>query len=112
MFAGQLDKRLTWQRATQSKDAKGGVVETWSTLFETWCCRLEDRGRESVVSAETQDTQRVTLQLRWRPDFELKTTDRFQHAGRTWRIVSLAELGRQVGHQVSGLARTDTDQVA
>jgi SPP1 family predicted phage head-tail adaptor len=110
MIAGPLDRRVTWQRATSTKDGLGADVPTWATVFETWCAKVATRGLEQVASADTIEEQTATLQLRWRPG--LLPTDRVVFEGRNWRIQSLAELGRREGVEIIIRTRVDTLQVS
>lgn len=110
MFAGPLDRRLTWQRASISGvDGVGGDVAIWETVFETWCAKVQARGLENVQAAETVDEDVTVLQLRWRPD--LKTTDRVVFEDRNWRIQGLTEIGRRDGYEVTLRTRKDDGQV-
>lgn len=110
MLAGPLDRRLTWQRATYSADDLGQDIPSWSTVFESWCAKVQTRGVEAIAAAETVDEQVATLQLRYRPG--CLPTDRIVFEGRVWRIQSLGELGRKDGLEVVIRTRADTLQVS
>lgn len=109
MLAGTLDRRFTWQRASKTTDDFGGEIETWATLFETWCAKVALTGAEAVVAAEVVDEETVKLQFRWRDD--VQTTDRFIFEGRVHRVTSLVELGRRDGLEVIGRTRTDAPRM-
>lgn len=110
MFAGSLDRRLEWQRATGvTVDGTGGEAKTWTRLFETWCCKAAARGLELVQSMESTEEEVTVLQFRWRPD--LQVTDRVVFEGRTWNIQGLTEIGRRDGYEVTLKTRKDAGQV-
>lgn len=108
MLAGKLDRRVTFQRATNTRNDFGENVEAWADLFTTWCRKEPIRGAESVIAAETVDRAFVKITIRYRA--ELMTTDRFVFEGRPWRIQSMGEVGRQDGLELMGESRTDMVQ--
>lgn len=75
MQAGKLDKRVTFQRATQAVDEVGQSRDTWADLFTTWCELLPPMGGfEAVQAGETTAQQSVRLRIRKRTG--LRPTDR------------------------------------
>lgn len=109
MFAGSLDRRVTWQTYTATKDGAGQDVKTWSTAFDTWACKANLTGAEFIQAGENVDEQTIKIQLRYR--VSVSTIDRFLYEGRTYRIHSIVELGRREGLEVVGRTRADGVQV-
>lgn len=105
MQAGDLDRRLDWQRAAKTTDDFGNVTETWSTLFSAWCRKIPIRGQEAIMASEIVDSETVKVQIRWRSD--VMTVDQFVFEGKTYRVQSMTEIGRRDGIEVLGAARTD-----
>jgi len=105
MFAGTLDRRITWQTAVITRAAEGNEIKTWSTSFETWACRADLRGAEMIQAGESVDERTVKLQLYYRAG--LVPTDRFIFEGLTYRIHSINEIGRREGLEVIGRTRAD-----
>jgi len=89
MVAGSLDRRVTWQTATVTKDGTGNDVKTWATSFETWCGKLNLSGAEFIQAGENVDEQTVKIELRDRAG--LSPVDRFIFEGKTWRIHAITE---------------------
>lgn len=108
MKAGELDRRLTWQRATSTTDNFGGRVVVWEDLFETWCKKDDAAGRRLVQALETTDEQAVVLVMRWRPG--LHEIDRVLFEGKAWVITGLTEQGRRDGLEVKLTTRMDTPE--
>jgi len=106
MYAGPLDRRVQWQRATKTTNDFGEVEETWSTLATLWAAKMPHKAKEEIVAAEVVDKETIRIQIRFRAD--LSTTDQFILDGRTYRVQSLQEMGRRDGWDVIGAARTDT----
>lgn len=108
MFAGTLDRRITWQIPYRATNALGNADTVWRRSFDTWACEARTAGAYLIQTGEDTKEQTITLQVRYRPG--LKTTDRVLYAGRYWRIHALTEIGRRVGLEVVLRTRTDVNQ--
>ena len=64
--AGQLDKRVKIQQATEARDAHGQPIETWSDLASVWASIEPLRGREFFAARQFQaeTTHKVTIRHR------------------------------------------------
>jgi SPP1 family predicted phage head-tail adaptor len=62
MTPGKLNRRLTIERRTVSKDAVGGKVDTWATFRLVWAELVIQRGGTSIVTS----ADRVTHNTQWR----------------------------------------------
>jgi len=61
--AGQLRNRLIVQVVTQSQDAQGGLVETWTDVGYAWGSLETLSGRELMYAAQCNSlaTMRITI---------------------------------------------------
>jgi SPP1 family predicted phage head-tail adaptor len=59
---GKMDRRVLIQKRTLTKDAAGGMVETWADHAHTWGEKVEESGKES----ELADAERGDNQTKWR----------------------------------------------
>lgn len=50
--AGEFDRRITVQLASESKDAAGDIVQTWTDSFRLWARKRDSRGREFFGAAQ------------------------------------------------------------
>jgi len=62
MNPGKLNRRLTIQHRTTSKDAVGGKVDTWATFRTVSAEMVTQRGGTSIVTS----ADRVTHNTQWR----------------------------------------------
>ena len=74
MNAGKLRHRLEVQRKTESRDSRGGVIETWTTTGTRWGAveplRMQERFEAQQLDARL--SHRITL----RHASDLSTQDR------------------------------------
>jgi head-tail adaptor len=112
MMAGPLDRRITWQRSTVTRDDLGQPVPVWATLFETWCGKVTLRPFALVAAGTEETTKEITqvVQIRKRPETPL-AADRALFEGRTWAVHGIAEIGRGEGWEITLKSRLDTGQV-
>jgi SPP1 family predicted phage head-tail adaptor len=111
MLAGPLDRRVIWKTATTSISATGNDSRTWSTAFETWAHKAKLSGAETVAALETVDEATVKLEIRWRPNIAPGADVRFEFEGKSWRVVSVEEIGRREGLAIVGRTRSDGGEV-
>lgn len=68
MRSGNLRHRVVLQRATLTKDAVGGDVQTWSTLDTVWASVRPLSGREAFEGQRVTATGSHYLTIRYRDD--------------------------------------------
>lgn len=66
MRAGTLRHQVTLQTVTETRDADGGVVETWADTATLWAAVEPLRGREyfSAKALQAEVTTRIRLRYR------------------------------------------------
>lgn len=87
MRAGNLRDRVSLQKPTQTKDARGEVLTTWQGLTTFWANVIPLNGSESEADKERTNEQR--FKVRYRPRKDVKQADRFEWQGYTLEIVTI-----------------------
>jgi SPP1 family predicted phage head-tail adaptor len=64
--AGSLDRRVTIQRQSESRDSHGGVVVSWVDVATVWADLSAVTGREYVQAQAVQDETTVKIVIRFR----------------------------------------------
>lgn len=65
MRYGRLDRRIVIQRKTQTLDAYGSPVETWTELSTRWAALTPVNGDERFSTPEINASQQVEFLVRW-----------------------------------------------
>jgi len=108
MQAGQIDRRITIQRATVAQDATGQEVSSWSNLATVWAGKQDVSDTERIASAEVQATITTRFQIRWSSAVaDVNPKDRLIYAGKTYDISAVKEICRREGLELSAAARAD-----
>jgi SPP1 family predicted phage head-tail adaptor len=110
--AGNLDRIVTFQRATVSIDVFHEPVETWETLVEVF------GGKHDVSAAEAFRAQEVGAQLttrfkvRYSPALvDLNARDRLLFDSKLYNITGVREIQRNAWLEVDSVARDDLPAV-
>jgi len=102
---GKLDRRVTVERVTTSRDAHNQAVETWGTHATRWASARPAPGTERFESAERAAEAPMRFVFLWEVDL-VTVEDRLLHEdGRRYAIASVNEIGRREGWEVLGNAR-------
>lgn len=89
MNAGTMDQRVTLQQRTQTQNALGEDVGTWTDVATVWAKVEPLRGREYFASSQMQSAVEVKISIRHRADVE--TTWRVVWRGQPHEIVSVID---------------------
>lgn len=99
MQAGPLDRRITIQTHTDTRDGAGEPVPAWTTLATVWANVLHLRGTEPFEGQQF-NAQRVTVfTIRYRDDVD--ETMQVSFDGQTYDIEGISELGRRDGLELT-----------
>ena len=90
MLAGRLRRRITLQRATETRDSYGDPVVTWSDLGTVWASLDESIGKE-LFDRVIERSERPT-EFRIRYFAGLTPKDRIVFGARTFDIVALVNV--------------------
>jgi SPP1 family predicted phage head-tail adaptor len=108
MLAGKLDRRITINRATETRDGFNNVVLTWAPLATVWASKLEISDGERIGAMEVGAEITTRFQIRWAPVVEdVNPKDRVIFNGRVHDIFGVKELGRRIGYEITTKARAD-----
>lgn len=97
--AGDLDRRISIQRATLAEDPTfGEMVATWSTVATVSAAVRQVSGREFLSAEVTAAERRAVFVIRYRAD--VLTTDRVVYLGHPFDIREVREIGRREGLEI------------
>lgn len=108
MLAGDLDRRITIERAALTANEFNEPIATWSEYATIWANRKDASAAESYRAQEVgaQITTRFTV--RWSTDVaDVGPKDRLASEGRSFEIVSAREIGRQQWLEIDAVARAE-----
>lgn len=97
--AGRMDRQIVIQAASESRDAAGGAILSWSTFATVWAERHDLVGREYFTAGQSE---RAEIESTWRIRYlnGLTNKHRFTHGGETYDIESIAVIGRNEGMEL------------
>lgn len=101
--AGKLDRRIALQEKTASKDALGGLTESWVTIANVWAQYLTGGGSERFSSAQIYAETQARFRIRWMAS--ITPEHRIVYDGKEWDILSVDEIGRKEGIEIKAKAR-------
>ena len=111
MRAGNLDRRITLQRASVAQNGLGEEIETWADLATVWAEKIESRRlakEQSDAGEARQALRRRTFRIRWSSGLaDLNARDRVIFDGQACDILGVTELGRREGLEIETLQRAD-----
>lgn len=97
MRAGRLDRLITIQAATETKDSFGAVTQTWADEASVWANVKPLKGEEYTAS-DAVNARRITVFIiRHRT---VTTLHRISYNGDIYDIVSVVEIGRREGLEI------------
>ena len=63
---GRMNRRLTFQSRTMTRDAAGGRVETWADAFDAWAEILSHKAAEKVLGDSERTDDERNFRIRYR----------------------------------------------
>ena len=103
MRAGRLDRRVTIQTRTLTRNSYGEQVETWADDDTVWGERFDLRGREFFAARQVSADVTTRFRLRYRTG--LTVLHRLVCDGVTYDIHQVSEIGRRQGLEILASAR-------
>ena len=95
MQAGRLDRLVTLQSRTVTRNAQGEDVVTYSDRASVWAEKFDLRGREYFAAQQVKADMQTRWRIRWRSDVSVR--DRLVADGVSYDIAAVAEIGRRDG---------------
>lgn len=105
MRAGRLDRMVTLQQRVPTRNSFNEQIDTWTELATVPASALFNRGQERFVAQQAAAEVDVLFTIRWRAD--ITPMNRLVFEGRTYNIVSVAELPRRRGLELMATARAE-----
>lgn len=100
MKAGELDRRITLQTFSTSRDANTNEqLESWADLDTVWAKVRMTGGREFREGSAEVGERKATFTIRYRSD--VSQLARVSYAGEFWDIRDYRELGRLEGLELN-----------
>lgn len=96
--AGDMDTLATIETPTESTNAIGEPMLTYSTFATRWIALLPLSGSEQINALAAEGS--VTHRVRMRYTSGLKPKMRLVSDGRTFEILSVMERGRRAEHEL------------
>jgi SPP1 family predicted phage head-tail adaptor len=93
--AGKLDRRITIQERTVTRDSAGGETVTWVDRATVWASKNDVSGRDQLLANQMAATGLVRFWIRHRSD--VVGTDRIVYDDTAYDIQHIAEIGRREG---------------
>lgn len=94
--AGDLNQRVTFQRAVSGDDGYGNTVSSWSDVLTVWADVRETTGKERVDAGRVEESRTATVRIRRSFDsLGISAADRMSYNGGVWNIRSIAEVGNR-----------------
>lgn len=94
MRAGNLNERVTFQRATAGDDGYGNAIVAWADHLTVWADVRETMGKERVDAGRIEASGTATVRIRASDAARaLTAADRMVARGSIWNIRSVAPVG-------------------
>jgi SPP1 family predicted phage head-tail adaptor len=98
MNPGQLDRLVTLYAYSETRDANGGIVATWTEVSpQIWARRVDRGGREFRTSSQVSTASTANFTIRQLSTVTAK--HRLVDAGITYEILNVQPVDRS-GYQV------------
>jgi len=95
MRAGDLDRRITIERFTETQAPDGSPIQTWEPLATVWAKVDQQGGQEFFASVQEVSERKVVFRIRWIEG--LTVLDRVMLDGAEHDIHEVRRLGRKEG---------------
>lgn len=97
---GKMDRRIIIEKRTLSKDAAGGIVETWADEMKLWAQRIDKSGKESAIANSDKASAGIDWLIRFNPllrGLNGASGYRVNYDGLRYDIHHVSEQGRRDG---------------
>ena len=109
MQAGRLDRRISIERNTPTRNDLNEDIPSWSVLATVWASKEDVRDTERQRAAESGQVITTRWQIRWSSDVaSVDGRDRVVHGDRVYQIQGVKEIGRREGLELTTSARNET----
>ncbi len=110
MRAGDLDRKITLQRATVAPNEFNESVETWADLARVSAKYTPVADGERFRAGERAAEVQARFLIRWSSQVaSVNPKDRLVFDGRIYAITNVKEIGRREGLEITAGGRGDDD---
>lgn len=103
MRARKMDRRIAIYAVSETQSGSGAGIQSQTLLATVACEQRPTRGYESTEAQKDQARGEKLFRIRWRSDVTNKHVLVFEAV--TYDILSIAEVGRRQGLDITALAR-------
>jgi len=116
MNAGELDRLIRIEFATETLSARGEPIKAWPPDGGSFIDKVAAKvilpgGREAQSADQTVAKGRAIFSIRYRDDLAVlpnpDDTCRVIYQGRTYDVLDVREVGRRAGHEIDAEARAE-----
>lgn len=108
MQAGNLDRKVTLERFTTTRDVYNAPVQNWTTLATVSAAFEPLSDGERFRASETGATATARFRIRYSTTVaSLNAKDRLTFEGTAYAILHVKQLGRRNGIEITATARAD-----
>jgi SPP1 family predicted phage head-tail adaptor len=104
---GKLDRRITIEKRTLTKDSAGGIVESWAEQMKLWAERMDKSGNEKTAANADKSESGIDWRIRFVPllrGLNGASGYRVNYNGSIFNIHGVFEEGRRDGMILKTLA--------
>ncbi len=99
---GNMDRRITIERATETRKPSGDTLKAWTPVATVWAEVLQQSANEFFTGYGEAETGTVIFRVRYRPG--ITTADRVTYAGTAYGLKEIKEIGRRNALELRGEA--------
>lgn len=88
MGAGQYNRKVTIETATDTPNGSGGFTQSWATTATVFANATPIGGTEGIIAGTLQGSQSWRIRMRYR---SLSVTQRLQMEGKQLNIISVED---------------------
>lgn len=108
MLAGKLNRRITIERFTETRDEFNAALKSWATLARVWASKYDISDAERIAAQEIGATLTTRFQIRYSETVaDLSPRDRLTLNGVVYDINAVKEIGLREGLEITAAARPD-----
>lgn len=101
---GNMDRRITINRKTETVKPSGDVDKTWTPVAVVWAEVLQQTATEFFTGYGEAETGTMIFRVRYRPG--ITTADRVTYNGQSYDLKEIKEIGRFEALELRGEALT------
>lgn len=106
MQAGQLNRRIELQQATEPRDPTGGIDREWTTIVQRWAQIIPLRGQEKFEAAQIEAQTNIKFRIRYYQPID--ATWRIKKGSRIFNIQGIVNIGdRNYAQEISAMEVID-----